>query len=281
MGIFMEFKEQIEADKSQCSGWSLEERDPKVIEKLMPFWGFLYEYYFRVRTGGWENIPEGQVLLVGSHNGGLAAPDMIMMIYDWFRFFGTERLAYGLMHPLIWDIYPQVAKVATKTGAIRAHPSMAIAAIEKGATVLVYPGGGEDVFRPYWEKQKIKFMGRKGFIKLALKYHLPIIPLLSKGAHDSLFVIADIYRELKGIIPWAIQEEPRVFPIYLGLPWGLAVGPLPNIPLPVQITTRVCPPIYFPRYGESVSKKRDYVQQCYDLVVSRMQAELDRLYQED
>lgn len=72
--------------------------------------------------------------------------------------------------------------------------------------------------------------------------------------------------------------DPQVFPIYFGLPWGLAVGPLPNIPLPLQITTRVCPPIYFPRYGEEASCARLYVQECYDLVVNTMQKELDLLY---
>lgn len=122
-------------------GWSLTQRDPDTIRQLMPFWEFLYKYYFRVETSGWENIPEGQVLLVGSHNGGLAAPDMVMMMYDWFRYFGTNRLAYGLMHPIAWTAYRGLTTLAAKTGAIRANPKMAIAAIEKGANILVYPGG--------------------------------------------------------------------------------------------------------------------------------------------
>jgi hypothetical protein len=49
------------------TGWSLEERDPQVIEQLLPFYDWLYHYYFRVKTDGWEHIPrEGQVLLIGS-----------------------------------------------------------------------------------------------------------------------------------------------------------------------------------------------------------------------
>ncbi|MBC1270565.1 glycerol acyltransferase, partial [Trichormus variabilis FSR] len=57
-------------------GWSLDERDPKFIESLMPLLGFLYKYYFQVQTSGWENVPsQEKVLFVGSHNGGLAAPD--------------------------------------------------------------------------------------------------------------------------------------------------------------------------------------------------------------
>ncbi len=264
-------------------GWSLTQRDPDTIRQLMPFWEFLYKYYFRVETSGWENIPEGQVLLVGSHNGGLAAPDMVMMMYDWFRYFGTNRLAYGLMHPIAWTAYRGLTTLAAKTGAIRANPKMAIAAIEKGANILVYPGGAEDVFRPYTERDKIKFMGRKGFIKLALRYSLPIVPLISKGAHESIFVFADLYQQAKqlnkqGLFPWIFDLNPQTFPLYFGLPWGLALGPLPNIPLPVPMTTRVCPPIYFERYGEEVTSDRIYVQECYNLVVNTMQKELNILY---
>lgn len=264
-------------------GWSLTQRDPDTIKQLMPFWEFLYKYYFRVQTSGWENIPDGQVLLVGSHNGGIAAPDMVMMMYDWFRRFGTERLAYGLMHPIAWTAYQGITSMAAKTGAIRANPNMAIKAIESGASVLVYPGGAEDVFRPYTERNKIKFVGRKGFIKLALRYSLPIVPLISKGAHESIFVIADLYEDVKklhkqGLFPWIFDLDPKTFPIYLGLPWGLALGPLPNIPLPVPMTTRVCPPIYFDNYGLEASLDRAYVQKCFDRVVNEMQGELDILY---
>ena len=59
------------APANTLTGWSLEDRDPEIIEKLMPFFGWFYEQYFRVQTDGWENIPKtGKVLLIGSHNGG-------------------------------------------------------------------------------------------------------------------------------------------------------------------------------------------------------------------
>jgi 1-acyl-sn-glycerol-3-phosphate acyltransferase len=68
-----------------------------------------------------------------------------------------------------------------------------------------------------------------------------------------------------------------VFPIYLGLPWGLSLGPLPNIPFPVTIHTRVCPPIKFEHYGRDAASDRNYVNECYELVVKQMQQELDQL----
>ncbi|QIR36284.1 acyltransferase family protein [Tolypothrix sp. PCC 7910] len=263
-------------------GWSLNERDTQFIEMLMPVGEWLYRYYFQVKTAGWDYIPkEGKVLLVGSHNGGMASPDLIMMMYDWFSRFGTERLIYGLMHPYAWKVSPEIGKLAQKLGAIVAHPKMASAAFDLGASVLVYPGGQYDMFRPYSQRHKINFAGNKGFIKLALKQEVPIIPLISVGAHDTLIVLFDCYNLVKQLhqwgLPWLYQLDPGVFPIYLGLPWGLSIGPLPNIPLPVQIHTRVCPPIIFERYGKDAARDRDYVNACYKLVTFQMQQELDKL----
>ncbi|XTZ10778.1 MAG: glycerol acyltransferase, partial [cyanobacterium endosymbiont of Rhopalodia yunnanensis] len=80
-----------------------------------------------------------------------------------------------------------------------------------------------------------------------------------------------------GILPWLFNIDPEVFPIYLGLPWGVGIGALPNFPLPVTIHTRVCPPIIFKRYGREAATDRFYVDACYELVRSKMQQHLDQL----
>lgn len=272
---------QLKHTQKTKPGWSLDERDPKFIENLMPVLGFLYNYYFRVQTSGWENIPEGKVLFVGSHNGGLASPDTSMMLYDWLRRFGTQRPIYGLMHPKVWEVFPPAAEMAMKGGAIIAHPKMAYAALHSGASVLVYPGGAEDVFRPHQMRDKIYFADRQGFIKLALRENVPIVPAISWGAHDTLIVLTDLYKIMQQFhkwgMPWLFDVDPLVFPVYLGLPWGLAVGPLPNIPLPVRMYTRVCPPIVFKRYGKEAASDRTYVKECYELVKNQMQQELNNL----
>ena len=266
-------------------GRTLDARNPETIRALMPFWEWFYRDYFRVKTDGWHHIPKtGKVLLVGSHNGGLAAPDMVMMMYDWFRQFGPERLVYGLMHPTAWQAYPMLAKLAAETGAVLAEPQMALKALHRGASVLVYPGGAQDVFRPYSQRKQICFAGRRGFIKLALRESVPIIPVIAKGAHETLVVLTDIYDFMQQLhqwgMPWLQGIDPQVFPIYLGLPWGLSFGPLPNFPLPSSIHTRVCPPIVFEKYGREAVRDRAYVDDCYDLVRDRMQQSLDELYAE-
>ena len=275
--------------KNQANGWSLDNRDPQAIKSWMPFWEWFYKYYFRVTSDGWEHIPLEKVLLVGSHNGGMAVPDMAMTMYDWFRHFGTQRPVYGLMHPSVWKVNPSLGKIAEQTGAVVAHPQMAIAALRSNASVLVYPGGAQDVFRPHSQRNQINFAGRKGFIKLALRERVPMIPIISHGAHDTLFILGDIYDLIQQLhawgMPWLFNVDPEVFPIYLGLPWGVGFGPLPNIPLPAKIHIRILEPIVFPRNGKKASRdpkarrkpNRDYVDECYQTVMMRMQSALDCL----
>jgi 1-acyl-sn-glycerol-3-phosphate acyltransferase len=273
------------APSHTLTGLSLDDRNPQVIEQLLPAFEWVHHDYFRVRTDGWEHIPEGQVLLIGSHNGGLATPDTVMMTYDWFCTFGTQRPIYALMEPRIWQALPPLARLATQVGAIQATPQMTIAAIKQGASLLIYPGGAKDVFRPYAQRHRICLHGQQGFIKLALEWHLPIVPLISYGAHSTLIVLAEIHDQLEAIagghFPWLGGFDPTVFPIYLGLPWGLAIGPLPNIPWPVPLHTRVCPPIWFERYGKAVSRDRPYVDACFQTVQHIMQTALDELVAEE
>mgnify|MGYP002777126918 CR=1 FL=1 len=272
-------KDGISAE--QKPGWSLDRRDPQFIEAFQPIWAWLYEHYFRVQTEGWEQMPAGQVMLVGSHNGGLAAPDMFMMIYDWVRRFGTERLVYGLMHPKVWAVAPALAELAERAGAIAAHPKTTLAALDRQASVLVYPGGAQDVFRPFSQRGQICLGDRKGFVKIALQRHLPIVPVVSWGAHETLVVLADIYPLVERLhqrgMPWLLGVDPEVFPIFLGLPWGIGLGPLPNIPWPRPIATRVGAPIYFERYGSAAARDRAYVAACYGQVRHRMQQDLNHL----
>ena len=53
---------------------------------------------------------------------------------------------------------------------------------------------------------------------------------------------------------WAI--DPEVFPIYLGLPWGLGVGPVPKYSIAgIYAYSSGQSPIRFEHYGEEASKE--------------------------
>ena len=105
--------------------------------------------------------------------------------------------------------------------------------------------------------------------------------MISWGAHDTLVVLEDLYPQFRALhergMPWLFGIDPEVMPLYLGLPWGLALGPVLNLPLPVPIHTRICEPIRLERAGHAASRDRAYVQACYRRVSETMQTALDRL----
>ena len=71
-------KKAGKSSKYPFDGLSLDDRNPEFIQLLLPIWELLYRYYFRVQSDGWHHVPaSGKMLVVGSHNGGIAAPDML------------------------------------------------------------------------------------------------------------------------------------------------------------------------------------------------------------
>ena len=76
-----------------------------------------------------------------------------------------------------------------KLGAIPAKAESAGEAFEKGYSVLVYPGGDRDIFRPYSKRANVDFGGRKGYAELALKHGVPIVPVANVGGHETAIVL--------------------------------------------------------------------------------------------
>ena len=100
-----------------------------------------------------------------------------------------------------------------------------------------------DACRPFGMRNRIEFAGRTGYVKLAQQAGVPIVPIVSHGAHNSLVVLRSGKRLAKML---GVNRSLRLqtFPITLSIPFGLWIGPLPGyIPYPTRITIQICPPI--------------------------------------
>ncbi|MGZ3709318.1 MAG: lysophospholipid acyltransferase family protein, partial [Bdellovibrionota bacterium] len=161
--------------------------DPEFATKLSPFLEGLYKHYFRCEISGWENVPEHRSLFVGNHNG-LLTFEVLMLFHAWWKRFGASRRALGLAHSVALS-NPFFRWLIPRIGAIPADPEVALEALERDYTLLVYPGGEKESFRPYKDRKKVDFFRRKGFIRLALKAKVPIVPIVSVGAHESYVIL--------------------------------------------------------------------------------------------
>jgi len=212
----------------------LQDRDPAFIERHLRWLGPLSDLYFRGEVRGLDRLPaSGPVLCVGNHSGGLLTPDSFVFMVNVLRHFGVSRKGYALAHHLV--LGSPLGRLIRGLGAIPADPDQARRALAEGSMVLVYPGGDEDVFRSWRERNRIHLAGRTGFIRLALEERVPVVPVVSVGGHETVLVLGEGKRiaRLLGLERFRIKSLPLV----IGPPWGLSPGAL-ALPLPLPANSR-------------------------------------------
>jgi 1-acyl-sn-glycerol-3-phosphate acyltransferase len=253
-------------------------RDPEFIRRNL---GLLETFasYFSPEVRRLEQLPaRGPFLIVGNHNGGATPPDMPILMTEWWKQRGVDEPVYGLFHSAFMSI-PGVGPAMRKAGGIEADPTAAESALRAGGSVVVFPGGDYDVFRPWTERHQIDFAGRTGWIRLALRAGVPIVPAVSCGAHNSVVVLSRGDRLVRWM-PHLRLMRVKVMPVMLGFPWGISLG-LPTLPLPTKTTVDVSGPIDLAeRYGAQADDSDDVIKRIYDDLTSEMQHTMDRLVAE-
>jgi len=250
--------------------------DPAYIEETLPALRVLSDIYHRGEVDGLENIPTDEpVLLVGNHSGGTLIADTFIFTQAFYDHFGTNRRFHQLAHDLVFKV-PGVRAGLMRYGTVPASPENMRRALDRGAALLVYPGGDYESYRPSWETAKVDFGGRKGFVKLARELGVRIVPVVAIGGQETALFLGRGRRFAKSL---GLDQTLRlkVLPAQLAPPFGLTVLDLPlRVPLPAKISIRVMPPIDLAgELGDGADP-----QDGYDLVVGRMQDTLDELSDE-
>jgi 1-acyl-sn-glycerol-3-phosphate acyltransferase len=263
-------------DKRPVPANEPEARDLAYVRFMADLFRALGRFYFRLELRGVDNVPaEGPVLLVANHNGAFLPSDGFFTVVALVDRFGPARAPYALAHDfLFYD--ERIRRYALKLGALRAGHESARRVFERGGVVLVYPGSELDVFRPWRERGRVVLGGRKGFLRLAIRERVPIVPVVSAGTHEQLVVLTrgDRLARLLHTHAWLRAD---VFPIVLSLPWGLTSGFVPYLPLPAQTTLSFGPPITWPALRPEDADDPAELERCYREVEAKMQAMLDEL----
>ncbi len=246
-------------------------RDPGFVQRMQPVLDGVLRY-FRAEVEGERNLPAHRpVLLVGNHSGGLYTPEVYVIMGWWLRHHGPERPLYLLAHDILFAL-PVFGRALRRVGGLPANWDNARAALGEGHPVLVMPGGDYEAFRPWRERARVDFGGRTGFVKLALRANVPIVPVVSHGSHDTTFVITRGERIARALKLNRIRA--KVMPLVLGLPWGVVPGFVPTIPIPARISVEILEPIEWPDLDAAAADDPAVVASCYDEVVDRMQESL-------
>jgi 1-acyl-sn-glycerol-3-phosphate acyltransferase len=247
----------------------LDARDPALITQLLPLVKRFNAVYLRLGCEGLEHVPHTPALFVSNHNGGMVGPDVLCTMATLLEIRGAHAPLYGLAHDFAMRQFVPLGRLAQRLGAVRATPENAARIFAAGGQALVYPGGDLEAYRHSRLRDRILLGERVGFVRVAQRAGVPIVPIVAQGAHRSAYVFDDgawIARALQ------LPRRARVsrFPLALALPWGLALGPwLPYLPLPFRVRLRVLPAL---RVGPE-----DDAREVQEALRGRMQDALDQL----
>jgi 1-acyl-sn-glycerol-3-phosphate acyltransferase len=258
----------------RAGDWDLDGQDETTMQRQKFFWNFLVDYWFRMEIDGWENIGESPVLLVGIHSGAPFVWDAWTVGLQWWRRFGPERPLHGTAHDALMAI-PVIGRYFRSMGVLPAAPDAIATALAEGRDVALWPGGEVDSLRPWIERDRANLAGRKGFVKMAIRAGVPIVPIATVGGADAMPVL---FRGdgLSRALRLDRMLRLKVFPLAVSLPWGIAPAALPQLPLPAKIRTRFMPTVELDN-DPARADDETYVLRKYREVQNSIQEGMDAL----
>mgnify|MGYP002633654280 CR=1 FL=1 len=213
--------------------------------------------YHRWSLTGGENIPrEGGALLVMHHS--LATYDGLLMgkaVYD-----ETGRLPTALGDDMLFRA-PGMADMIRAAGIRPASPTAGMELLAEGHLLFVAPGGMWESLRPSRESRSVRWEGRRGFCRLALKAQVPIILCACPAADD-------IYRVRASSVTNRVYKRFKA-----PMPLARGIGPT-LVPRRIKLTHHVAEPLQPPPYEPN--REEEQVDALYTAALERMRALLQR-----
>ncbi len=233
----------------------------------------IYSKWFRVTWEGLEKIPtDGGALLVANHAGAIPSDAPAIM-------HGIERELHRPVYGLADHVFrtlPVIGTLWSRSGGVVAHPDNAYRLLRRQHQLaLVFPEGTKGPSKHVSQRYQLRRFGRGGFVEIAMRAGVPVIPLAVVGAEESMPVVARIPALSKALgIPY--------FPITANMALAPVLGPLATVAyFPAKFTIRVLDPVTFdveadqPRYSrnrimDASEAIRDTIQHAlYDMLRTR------------
>jgi 1-acyl-sn-glycerol-3-phosphate acyltransferase len=233
--------------------------DAEFANAVLPLFRLLFKRYWRVETTGLEVVPQtGGALLVSNHAGVLPYDGAMIevAVND-----ATGRFARALVATWFGGL-PMLSWFLKRTGQTLGHPDDSVRLLRQGELVLVFPEGVRGTGKPFSERYRLRRFGRGGFVQVALRSGVPIIPISVVGSEE-------IYPMLGDLTPVAKLLGMPYFPITPTWPW---LGPLGLIPLPSKWRIRFHEPVHTEDLGPEAADDPALVMSLSDRVRDTIQS---------
>jgi 1-acyl-sn-glycerol-3-phosphate acyltransferase len=229
---------------SDVDEWGRSERTRALTRAL---YEPIYSKWFRTEWEGLEKIPEdGGALLVANHAGAIPSDAPVIMHGIEKE---LERPVYGLADYFFRSV-PFVGTLWARAGGVSARPANAYRLLkEQRQLALVFPEGTKGPSKSYTDRYQLRRFGRGGFVEIAMRAGVPVIPIAVIGSEEAMPVVFRLPTLAKALgVPY--------FPVTANL---LALGPLGVVmPFPAKFKLRVLDPVHFdvPPDQDRYSKSR-------------------------
>jgi 1-acyl-sn-glycerol-3-phosphate acyltransferase len=188
--------------------------------------------YFRPAIHGLENVPSGRVLIVPNHSGQLPFDAIVIAVACLL-----EGKPPRLLRPMVarWvPTLPAINVAFSRSGAVLGAPINCKNLLEADNAILVFPEGTRGSGKTWRHRYELAPFGR-GFVRLALQTHAPIVPVGVVGAEEAIVSIADV-KPIAKLLKTPYLPIPALLPV---------LGLLAFLPLPVRFHVYFGKPIVF------------------------------------
>ncbi|HUB07918.1 MAG TPA: lysophospholipid acyltransferase family protein [Myxococcales bacterium] len=232
------------------------------FRRWQPSVAFVLRRYFRLVADGLEHVPvRGPAILVCNHSGVLPYDEVLVEAAV-----AELHPAHRVVRPLTEDFaihLPFAGSWLNRFGCVRACPENAERLLAAGHVIAVFPEGSRGIGKLYRDRYRLQRFGRGGFVKIALRAQVPIVPMALLGAEEANPVIARLDLPRSVGVPY--------LPVTPTFPW---LGPLGLWPLPTRLFLRVGAPIELDRKPHD-AEDRPLVARLAEDVRARVQEILD------
>ncbi len=237
--------------------WGFDEDFSDLVE---PFFGFLYDRWWRVRVTGADRVPAHGRALLASNHAGILPWDATMISVALLREHPLPRHPRFLVLNWAFDL-PWISAFIRKVGGVVASPYNALRLLEQDQLVAVFPEGVKGTGKPFGQRYQLQRFGRGGFVEIALRSGAPIVPVAVVGSEE-------IYPKIGELPAVARLLGAPFFPVTPTFPW---LGPLGVVPLPSKWRIEFCEPIETAHHGPDAAGDRGLVLELTEQVRETVQ----------
>ena len=220
--------------------------------------------YHRFEVHGFEHLRQGGAALLAGYHGKPVTYDLAMLSVRMFDELGY--FPHGVFHGAF--ALPGLRAWLDGLGCVSGDDPRLADVVARGEHLIVAPGGTREAHRSSLHRYRVDWGHRVGYLRLAARLRIPVIPVGAAGVDDAYVGLLDGYRVARRL------RLPPLVPLWLG--WG-PLGPWPlTPPFPVKITQVIGAPIPDTAEGRVDPDDREALLALHQRVIAAVQESIDR-----